>query len=481
MGGTAVVRRSRSSSRVRSRSRFVFAVVGALAATWFAIPAPANADDIVDTAYAQYQHLGLKQLTQMPSGHSGSYRVLADFDNELQALADAHPNLVSFHTAPYASTAGRPVHYVEITNDVQAADGKPVFFMMGSIHGNEKPAAEDTLEFAYDVVQNAAINRKVSTLLDHVRLIVLPVTNPDGEVLNQRYSFNGTDLNRNYPFGWTAGANMGTGPGSEPENKNIMSIVQTHQVTELITNHTSEHFILFPPLQLKEGDTPDTATSMGPLAQAMTAATGGGYSNKCSACDYETTGETINWSYYATRALSYTIEEQNLTGGNANCSGAAPTPYDDCVAGDYGGYGPNATFQKGGVRNAFWLGLVYASLPKGHSVIRGEASPGTELTLAKDFNLYTQPDLTNLNQPYTIPTSLSSTMTVPANGRFSWDVNPSVRPNPPWRADGLHAGPSGFLQESWTLTCVLPDGSTHAEQVKVDRGQIATAKGCKRR
>jgi hypothetical protein len=415
----------------------------------------------------------------MPSGHSGDYRVLADFDNEMQALASAHPSMVSYHTAPYMSTQARAVHYLEITNNVQAQDGKPVFFMMGSIHGGEKPSAEVTLEFAYDVIQNAATNRRVSRLLDHVRLIVLPVTNPDGEVLNQRYSSNGTDLNRNYPFGWTSGAQMGTGPGSEPENKNIMSIVQSHQVTELITNHTSEHFVLFPPLQLKEGATPDETTSMGPLAQAMTDATGGGYSNKCSACDYETTGETIGWSYYATRTLSYTIEEGNLTGGNANCSASAPTPYDNCVAGDYGGFGTNPTFQKGGVRNTFWLGLVYASLRRGHSVIRGPAPPGTELTITKDFNLYTQPDLTNLNQPYTIPTHLSSTMTVPASGRFAWGVNPSVRPNPPWRADGLHAGPSGFLQESWTLTCDLPNGSTHTKQVTVDRGEIAPVKDCK--
>jgi hypothetical protein len=463
------------------RSRRLLAALSALMAISCVLPAAAGADGIVDRAYSRYQDLGLTQLSQMPSGHSGDYRALADYDTEMQGLAEDYPNQVSYETAPFTTFQGRAVHYIEITNDVNAADGKPVFFMMGNIHGNEKPAAEVTLEFAYDVLQNSATNPKVAQLLDRVRLIVLPVTNPDGHALNQRYSSTGIDLNRNYPLGWTSGAQQGSAPGSEPENKNIMSIVQSHQVTELITNHTSEHFILYPPVQLKEGATPDADTSLAPLAEAMTTATGGGYSNKCSACDYETTGETIEWSYYATRALSYTIEEGNLTGGNANCSASAPTPYDDCVAGDYGGYGPNPTFQKGGVRNAFWLGLVYASLRGGHSVIRGSAPAGTELTLTKDFDLYTQPEVTNLNQPYAVPTHLASTMTVPAKGRFVWDVNPSVRPNPPWRSDGLHEGPSGFLQESWTLTCDLPSGETRTVEITVDRGERAHVPSCKPR
>jgi hypothetical protein len=459
------------------RIQLVAAVLGGLLAA-IGLAATASADPNVDAAVAEYHELGLTQLHAMPSGRT-SYRTIADVDSEMQGLASSHPGLVSLHTAPYASVEGRPVHYLEITNHVDAADGKPVFFMMGNIHGGEWPSEEVTLEFAYDVIQNAQTNPKVSRLLDHVRLILLPVTNPDGFVAKRRSNSNGVDLNRNYPFGWAAGATAGPAPGSEVENKNIMSIVASHQVTELITNHTAEHFILWPPLQLNEGATPDTDARLAPLADAMSAATGGGYTSKCSGCDYETAGETINWSYYATRGLAYTIEEQNLTGGNANCSGSAPTPYDNCVGGDYGGYGTNPIFQKGGVRNAFWLGLVYASLRGGHAVIDGTMPPGTRLTIAKDFDLYTQPVAANQNRPYTIPTSLSSTMTVPGNGRFDWGVNPSVRPNPPWQADGLHTGPNGFLGESWTLTCETPHGAIEqVRHITVDQGEEVTVHGC---
>ena len=40
-------------------------------------------------------------------------------------------------------------------------------------------------------------------------------------------------------------------------------------------------------------------------------------------------------------------------------------------------------------------------------------------------------------------------MTVPASGKFDWNVNPSLRPS---------QYTSQFLPESYTLTCAAPDG-----------------------
>jgi hypothetical protein len=65
-------------------------------------------------------------------------------------------------------------------------------------------------------------------------------------------------------------------------------------------------------------------------------------------------------------------------------------------------------------------------------------------------------------------------MTVPSNGQFTWDVNPSVRPQSAFYADGEHIGPNGFLQEAWTLSCSTPSGATQSTQVTVDKGQSVT-------
>jgi carboxypeptidase T len=165
--------------------------------------------------------------------------------------------------------------------------------------------------------------------------------------------------------------------------------------------------------------------------------------------------------------------------------------YLNCTRADFTGVpGPTssaaqtAQFNGHASRDAFWQALVYASLPAGHSVITGTAPAGAKLTLTKDFNLYTAPIEQNPTPgttipPVAIPTHLESSMVVPASGRFTWDVNPSVRAVPAFQADGEHGGPNGFYYESFTLTCTAPDGTVlDTKQVMVDRGQSVNLSLC---
>jgi protein MpaA len=84
---------------------------------------------------------------------------------------------------------------------------------VAAVHGNEpatKPIAESILGVA---------------LPPHVNGYVLPCLNPDGWERGTRESANGTDLNRNFPFGWSA-SDGGAGPGSEPETRALMAFVE---------------------------------------------------------------------------------------------------------------------------------------------------------------------------------------------------------------------------------------------------------------
>jgi hypothetical protein len=472
-----------------------------------ALPSVAKADPVVDAAVAQLADLNIGTLTGMPSGRT-TYRTYDEIQAELTALATTYPDMVVVKTAPYKSTQGRDIKYVEITNNPTAKDGKPVFFNMGAIHGNETPAAEDSLEFAYDVLKLAQTNAKVKALFDKVRLVDMPVVNADGHVLNRRtscagvlvppatcsVSSAGTDLNRNYPFGWGSNINgltfagRGAGPGSEPEVKNTMDIVQNKQVVSLLTLHTNSRAIFYPGLDVFAGQTPDLNNGYRDLALAMAHATADGYTNvRDSAHDYETQGETIDWSYYATRGIANTLE---LVGSGAGCPQALP-PYQQCTAPDYTGTaGPGSTaaqtarFQGHPVRNAMFLNLIYAAQTAAHSQIKGTATPGATLKITKDFNLYTAPIKNNTtpattSPPQAIPTHLETSLTVPANGQFAWDVNPSVRPVPAFEADGEHAGPRGFFQESYTITCTAADGTLlSSSKVLVDKGDVANISLC---
>ena len=124
----------------------------------------AAADTNVDAAVAAFHDLGLAPLTSMPDNRQ-VYRSYDDYNNDMQALATANPSLVAYKLAPNKSIEGRDVHYVEITNNVTVNDGKPVFYLQGAIHGNESAAAEDSMEFAIDVVNQSKTNAKVSALL----------------------------------------------------------------------------------------------------------------------------------------------------------------------------------------------------------------------------------------------------------------------------------------------------------------------------
>ena len=176
------------------KGRLAAAAVGAALAV--SMPAAASAaDPTIDAARAAYDDLGITQLPGMPSGRT-TYRTYDEYNADMAALAAANPDLVAVKTAPYLSVEGRRIKYVEITNDVDAPDGKPVFLDMGAIHGDETAAAEDSLEFAYDVVSLSKTNPKVKALLDKVRLIDLPVVNVDGLVRNRRASCGGPGSSR---------------------------------------------------------------------------------------------------------------------------------------------------------------------------------------------------------------------------------------------------------------------------------------------
>ena len=54
-----------------------------------------------------------------------------------------------------------------------------------------------------------------------------------------------------------------------------------------------------------------------------------------------------------------------------------------------------------------------------------------------------------------------------------------MRPVPAYEADGVHAGPRGFYQESYTLTCTAADGTLlGTTKVLVDKGDVANITPC---
>jgi hypothetical protein len=402
--------------------------------------------------------------TAIPSGHT-DYRTLADYESEMHALAAAHPGLVDIFELPNVTAEGRKTYGLEITHHVDdpgaATDakgvqlGKPVFAVVGLHHGNEWASSELSLEFAISLVQGDGVVPEITQLLDEVSVVVVPVLNPDGLANNTRQNGNAVDINRNYGLGWRPDSAGGSGPFSEPESRNMEWLFSTRQIVTAVTMHTCINVVLYPPLQHVAGLTEDHAR-FERLAADMAGDMGSEY--RTSADDYETTGEMIDWTYYATRGLNFTIE--TCTEGNEDDT------FQTMVIDEWPG-----------VLEAFMTGLRHASDEREHATITGTAPSGAVLTLSKKFDLWTSP-LVDVPSPLPdtgqerVPTYLETSLPVSnTSGAFSWETNPSRRPVPAYREDGIHTGPSGFYDEPWTLTCAKSDGTVlQTSEVFVDLG-----------
>ena len=229
----------------------------------------------------------------LPSGRE-QYRVYTDFTTQMKDLATANPDLV--RSLEIGRTfENRPIEGVEIAAGVNRTDdGRPVFLNFGAHHAREWPSAELPMELALDLVNsyNAGDPRVVS-LLDRVRVVVVPIVNVDGFIVSRsanggvptpadddsgltlgqavadsgaykrkncrptdpaqaaapcaQRTTSGVDLNRNYGAYWGGPGSStntatqsyrGTAPFSEPESEAVHQFTAGIHPTVFITNHT---------------------------------------------------------------------------------------------------------------------------------------------------------------------------------------------------------------------------------------------------
>ncbi|MDQ3163306.1 MAG: peptidase M14 [Actinomycetota bacterium] len=429
------------------------------------LAARGRADRRADRVYA-------RRVAQsaLPSGRT-TYRRLADYGLAMKQLAQDNPGLVRTITLSQRTWEGRPVEGIEITSNVNARDGKPVFLQMGVHHAREWPSGEHAMEWAYELVNGyRAGNARVTSLVNTTRTIVVPVVNPDGfnisreagelegggggragnetvNIVGHPYEYRrkncrfandspggsctqpalglaaaGVDPNRNYGGFWGgAGASSdplnetyrGPSAFSEPETQNIRQLVSTRHVTTLVTNHTFSNLVLRAPGVASQGTSPDEAIYKA-LGDAMAAQNG--YASKHGYELYDTTGTTEDWTYWSTGGLGFTFE-------------IGPTnfhpPYAQVVA-EYDGT-TAAAGGRGGNREAYFKAQENTADASKHSVLAGQAPAGAVLRLTKSFQ--TPTSQRNTDGSYkTFPDTLETTTDVPASTQFEWHINPSTRP-----------------------------------------------------
>ena len=110
----------------------------------------------------------------------GTYRQLADFNADMEALAAKYPDKAKLIKLPFNTLEGRSVFGLEVARNVHDRDGRPVFYNDGCHHAREWPAAEVPIMWAYDLLENDGKDERITAIMTNVRNIVVPVVNVDG-------------------------------------------------------------------------------------------------------------------------------------------------------------------------------------------------------------------------------------------------------------------------------------------------------------
>jgi len=426
--------------------------------------------------------------TELPSGRN-SYRTLDDYDAEMEALAAARPDLVRRFRLPERTVEGRDVWGIEVTRAPGTDTGRPVMVMLGLHHVREWPSGELTMEFAHDLVQGYDTNTRIRRLLDAVRVVFVPVVNPDGFVASRtdgdrldlrelgependvtglgytgvvlanpgnaykrkncriidgqdtpsgmcaapsnRYS--GVDLNRNYGANWGGNGASAVPADDTYRGPGPFSEPETRNIQALVSANQVTMLVTnhtFSNLVLRPPGVRDygfNAEDEADMAQiGARMAAQNGYANQHGWELYDTTGTTEDWSYLATGGYGYTFE-------------IGPDefhpPFEEVVA-EYLGAG---AYAGRGNREAFLIALEAAANPAYHARLTGRAPAGAVLRISRTAATSTSPvqlaptQFTDdpgiaTGEPITFTDHVESTLVVGRNGNYEWRINPSTRP-----------------------------------------------------
>jgi protein MpaA len=120
---------------------------------------------------------------------------------------------------------------------------------IGVFHGDEGISAELLNALVVLWEQGKAVEAPLD--FENRPVLVVPVLNPDGLAVETRVNANRVDLNRNYPTPEWEECNQdgpyysGKAPGSEPETRLVMELIERYSPKKIITVHSPYKVINF--------------------------------------------------------------------------------------------------------------------------------------------------------------------------------------------------------------------------------------------
>lgn len=145
---------------------------------------------------------------------------------EMEALETQYPDICK-RISIGNSVQGEPIWVMKISDNVDTEEAEPEFKYTGTMHGDEVVGMEMCMELIHEILEGyEAKNDTMTYIVDNTELYIMPLHNPDGNNMHQRYNANNVDLNRNFPERVYNDPNTTT--GREPETAHMMNWVAEH-------------------------------------------------------------------------------------------------------------------------------------------------------------------------------------------------------------------------------------------------------------
>jgi len=262
-----------------------------------------------------------------------NYHTFAEINTYLDGLVAAFPTLISKITIG-TSIEGRPIHGMRITGP-GAPPARPVIIYNGGQHAREWISPATMMYIADQLANGYGPDSRITTLLDNVEFVIIPVTNPDGYEhtwnsyrlwrKNRRDNGDGTfgvDLNRNWSYLWGGEGSSGftdddiyrgTAPFSEPETTalstfannepNLVAHIDWHSYSQLILYPFGGEVALPP-----EPDNTFFANLSQDMSDEIMSVHAEYYQPIASYQLYVAAGDSTDWFYGTRGVFSWTIE-----------------------------------------------------------------------------------------------------------------------------------------------------------------------------
>jgi hypothetical protein len=293
-----------------------------------------------------------------------AYHNYAELSDEVLAVANAHPDLVSRFSIGQ-SYEGREMWAAKISDNVAADEAEPEVLFIGQHHAREHITVEMTLYILHLLADKYGTDQQITDLVNSREIYIVFTTNPDGseyDVATGSYRswrknrqpnagslYVGTDLNRNYGYKWGCCGGSSGSPSSDtyrgasafsaPETQRIRDFIDSRvvggkqQIKTAITFHSYAQLVLWPygyTYTDVPGDmTQDDYSVFVTMGQAMAGTNG--YAPQQASDLYITDGTTDDWAYGVHRIFMYTFEMGSNTFYPAGSQIAALTSINDAA------------------------------------------------------------------------------------------------------------------------------------------------------